>query len=205
MDDPVRCLPAELLARDALDRLGAPEGSDVGKDLCGAGEQVPKEHTRRVQVVVFRREDVRLSDSVPVKTGGEDRFHEVPVGHEIGPLTLTLEPCRDCVVTERLLTVAEFREPRITHHEISRDERHLHDRLPVGIQLFPAASGLRGVRIGSFGTVGFGPGQRRLVLVRIVDLEVHATDELAHVHVFVSHPEILLVERFIHGASGDSH
>src|SRR5205085_1208325 len=113
----------------------APVRTDVAKELGCTGKEMAKEHGRAVQRVVLRREDERLADAVPVPRRAEDGLREVVVREVVGPLPLTLEACRQCIVAERLLTVAHFGELRVSYHEVSRYERHLDVYLPILIFL----------------------------------------------------------------------
>ena len=85
-----------------LYRLRTPECAYVAEDLGGVSDHVPEQHREAVEVVVLRRNDKRLPDSVPVEGGVQYRLEEVSVGKMVGPLPLPLEPARDCVVPERL-------------------------------------------------------------------------------------------------------
>ncbi len=93
-----------------LTASGAPVGADVGEDLGGVGQQVAEEHGHAVEGVVLRGDDVGLPEAVPVEGRVEHRLEEVAVREVVGPLALSLEPCRDGVVAERLLAEPLLRE-----------------------------------------------------------------------------------------------
>ena len=67
MQNAARRRAGERVAGDALDRVGTPIRAHVGKNLRGVGEQIAKEHGRAVETVVFRRDNVRRADAVPVE------------------------------------------------------------------------------------------------------------------------------------------
>ena len=67
---------------------------------------------RAVEAVIFRGDDVRRADAVPIEGGIEDRFQEIAVGLVIGPLALALETGGDGVVALRFLAKAQFGQAR---------------------------------------------------------------------------------------------
>ncbi len=73
------------------------------------------------------------------------------------------------------------------------------------VLLLARALGGRLVGVVALLAVFFYPRRRTLKLVLIVDAELHATDELAHVYVLVAHAEVVFVEALGDVAPGDSH
>ena len=135
MDDALARLAAQLVAGDAFHRRRAPVSAHVGENLRRVGEQVPKEHGGAVERIVFGGENKRLTDAVPVEGRVQDCFHEVAVGGMVGPLALSLKARRDGVAAQSFFTVAQFRQARIAHHQVARDDRHLHRRCPIRVLL----------------------------------------------------------------------
>ena len=136
MDDASCGAAREPAARDALDGFGGPERAYVGEELRPVGQQVQQEHRSAVERVVFRGEGDCFADAVPVERRVEDRFREVAVGSEVGPLALPLESPGNGVVSHGLLFEAHFGQFRIAVHQVTEDECHLYDIFPDGVFLF---------------------------------------------------------------------
>ena len=64
----------------ALDSFGAPVGSDIGKALGCAGQQLAEQHAGAIYRILFSSDDVRLTNAGPVIGSIEDRFQVVAVG-----------------------------------------------------------------------------------------------------------------------------
>src|SRR5208283_397391 len=115
-------------------RFGTPVSAHISKDLGGIREQITEEHRGTVETVVFRRNDVRRTGSVPVDGGVENRFEKITVQLVIRPLALTLEAQGDGVVAVSLLAKAHFRELGVADQEVARHKRHLHRLLPFTVK-----------------------------------------------------------------------
>ena len=64
---------------NAFYRIRAPVSPHVGKDLSLTGELITKQHTNRVQTVVFGRKNVWRAHAVPVVSRIQHGFHKVTV------------------------------------------------------------------------------------------------------------------------------
>ena len=193
-----------IITGNALDCFLTPEGTDVGEALRSAGQQVTEQHGNAVESIVFRGKDHGFTDPVPVEGGVEDRFHEVAVGHVIGPLTLSLKTAGNGVMTAGFFHKAHFRQFRIADHQVAGDHAHLRDIIPH----FFVAFRREGIAVAEVFTLlavfpdpftGFG------IFFRIVDIFVDAADDLAHIHRFATDVQILFKEFRIHNGTGDPH
>ena len=205
VDDSAGGPAGQRLTRDCADRVRAPVRPDVGKDLGGVREQVAKEHRRPVEAVVLGRERVRRTDPVPVERRVQDRLREVAVGGVVRPLALALEPAQDRVPAERLLAMAKLRETRIADQEITSDQGHLDDGLPVAVLLLAGALVGRGVRVPALGTARPRPREGATVFLRVKDAFVDPPGQLAHVDRLDTHPEVALEEAVVDDRAGDAH
>ena len=89
-------------AADSFNSVGAPVCTNIGEQARSAGDELSEEHGQTVETVVLGSESERLFLAVPVEGGVEHSLGEVAVGHEIGPLALTLEARGYRVVTYRV-------------------------------------------------------------------------------------------------------
>src|SRR5579872_97253 len=112
-----------------------------------------EEHGCAVQGVILRCDDIWLTDAVPVEGTRENRLEEVAVRQVIRPLPLSLKTSGDRIVAFGLFAVAELRQPRVTDHQVARDQRHLNGDLPVAVLLLARAAVVRLVPIFTFGAV----------------------------------------------------
>ena len=194
-----------VVSGHAFDGFRAPERTDVGEPLRRAGEQVPEQHRRAVQAVVFGRHYERLTKAVPVERRAEHGFHKVAVRHVVGPLSLPLESGDDGVMALGLFAEPEFGEAWIADHQVAGDHHHFHDVRPNLVLLFLCALILGGVVVLSLDAVRTHPCVGLFELDRVVDSLVHAPDDLAHVDGFAAHAEVAFKEILVHDGSGDTH
>ena len=195
----------DLLAGRLFDRFRAPVGADVGEAGGCAGQQVGEEHRNTVAGIVFRCENERFADAVPVEGGVEDRFHKVAVGHEVRPLALSLETAGDGVVSAGFFYKAHFRELFVADHEVTADNGHLGEEFPDFILFLAGFSSLAVVDIFVFLAVFLDPVYRALVLFRIVNILLNAADDFALINRFAAHSEIFFEEIGVHNGARDTH
>ncbi len=195
MDESIGCQTGQLVAGAALDRLGAPEGADIGEHHGTVGQQMAEQHRDTVQGVVFGSQDIGATTAIPVERSVEQCFGEIAVGHVVGPLALSLETGGDGIVAKRLFAEAEFLQTGVAGHEVTDNKVHLDDELPVGILLFAGVLP-QGVVVVSFVllAVGDSPLVSLLVLFGVKNALIDATADFDHIDIFVSHAEILLEE-----------
>ena len=166
---------------------------------------MPKQHRRCVQCIVFGRDDVWSTLSIPIERGVQDRFHKVAIGKVIGPLSLPLKTGRQRLVSYRLLAQSHLRELWIADHQISSDQRHLYTVRPLAVDLLTRTLGLRAVVVVTLGAILFDPRHRFVVLVLIELIFVHPSDELGHVDIFDPHPQPFFPKAEIDHRTCDSH
>ena len=92
-------------------------------------------------------------------------------------------------------------------HQVTHDDSHLHDELPVSILLL---TGLCLFIVSDVftliaHTVLAGPCHSLLVLHRVVDTLSHAADNLSKVNTLVAHTEVLLEEVRVNDGTSDTH
>ena len=195
MDKSARILRVSLnfIACYALDRCLGPIGAHVGENLRTVGEQLHEQHAKPVERVVFGGEHVGLARAVPVKGGVEDRFGKIGVGVEVGPLTLTLKSCGDCVVS-RCLFLAACGELGVSVHQVLNDHGKQNAEFKVALLLLIALADEIGVLVKADAAVFLCPCKRTRIFVGIVDFLGHAADDLHLVNRFHAHAEVVLDE-----------
>ena len=198
-------LAGDLKAGDALDRVGTPVGAHVGEYRRTVRDEVQKQHSETVEVVILGRENERRALAVPVKRRVEYSLGEVSVRHIVGPLALTLESAEDSVAAVRLLDVAHFGELRVAEHNVADDERHLRDKLPLLLVLCGVVLPFGRIDLETLRAVLLDPREFLLVFVVVVDAEVYAAENLNHVDPLGADSEILLHEVGICERAGDTH
>ena len=188
-----------------LHRIRTPVSAHIAENLGRVGEQMPQEHRDTVQAIVLGGHNVGPAESVPVERRVQHRLHEIAVGPPVRPLALPLEPGADRVVPMGLLAEALLRQLRIPVHQILGDESHFHRLIPFGLLPFGVAAQFRGVGIHADVQILLHPGAGAAIFLRIVDFIPDAPGDFTHVHVFITHSQIILEETLIHDASGNPH
>ena len=89
---------------NAFYRIRAPIRPHVSKNLRTTGELMTKQHTDRIQTVVFSGKNVWWAHAVPVISRIQHGFHKIAIRQMVGPMALTLETSSNGIVTERFFT-----------------------------------------------------------------------------------------------------
>lgn len=130
-------------------------------------------------------------------------LHKVAVGLVVGPLPLPLEAAHDGVAAQRFLVEAHFAELGVALHNVAADDGHLADEFPFRFLLL-RRMGPRVVVVPGL-AVGLGPGQRLLVFLLIVDAQIDAAEDFAHIHPLGADAEILLHQIRVEEGTGNAH
>ena len=135
VNDAVRADFGDIDARGLLDGGGRPVRADIREHLRDAARQdVADHHAEAVLRIVFRCNDIRRPEAVPVKRRVQHGFRHVEVRIVIRPLTLALRAGRDGVDALRvfdvrheaaLLAVGGVRQFRVAVHQVFHDTAHL--------------------------------------------------------------------------------
>ena len=193
-----------LIASRFLNRFRAPIGTHICKNLRPVGQKLHKHHSQAVEDVIFRREYIRLSRSVPVKGGIQHRFREITVGIEIRPLTLSLEACRNRIMAYHFLFTANG-QVLVAVHQIFDDTHHLNNELPVLVLLLSGFLNLFRIFIKAFNAVCFCPGQRLFKFCLVINAFRHTADDFHLIHGFHTHSQILFNKCGINDGTADAH
>lgn len=206
-------------AADSFNSVGAPVCTNIGEQARSAGDEFAQKHRQTVETVVLGSESERLFLAVPVEGGVEHSLGEVAVGHEIGPLALTLEAAEYGVAAESLFVPAVLRarvlslcadgadivELIVAEHDVAADKSHLDDELPLLLLLLGGVSDIFGVLVEALGAVFFDPLERALIFLVVIDAELDAAGDFDHVDPLGADAEILLPEIGVAERACDTH
>ena len=181
-----------------------------------------KEHSHAVKEVVLSSQNLCLALAVPVEAGTKHRLGEVEVWLVVSPLALSLNTTGYCVMAECLFLVAHLQQTWITLHQVANNNHGLNGELPVGVFLLAVLALAFAVKCGHRCAgeewavfvvvvtllrlaVFLYPLHSLLELLRIIDAEVNAAQNLNQRYIFCTHAEILLQEVGINYRTGYSH
>ncbi|MNE54004.1 hypothetical protein D3C80_1487620 [compost metagenome] len=205
MQQPVGRLALQFISGYPFNRSWTPEGPDIGKNLCRIRKQIIEQHRYPVQAVILGSHDVRGTPAVPVKGGVKNRLHEIPVRKMIRPLPLALEAPDNRVMPVSLLLKAELSQPRVPHHEVTRDKRHFDTGLPLLLLQFIADLQVLRIIVCSGAAFFFNPGQGLCKFFFIINFFLEPAHVLGHIDVFIPHAQVVLEELFVHNRAGNPH
>ena len=207
MNHTARSQTCQFLASYTLYSLGAPVCTNVGEHLAATGQQLAEEHCHGIACIVFGSNNISLADTVPVEGAAKQSLGEVTVGLPVGPLTLSLETCRNSIVADSLFLEAHLAELGIAQHQVANDEGHLHYKFPVGILACTVLLLLGTVFVPTLVhlTVFLCPSHSLGILLVVVDTLFHAAEDFCLVHALVAHAQIFLEEVLVDDTACNTH
>ena len=105
------------------------------------------------------------------------------------------------------LKVTHFTKTRIALHQITNDEGHLHNELPVSILTCTILLLFRTVLVPAFICLAIFlcPSHCLLIFLVVVDTLFHTTKNLSLIYALIAHTKVLLEEILIYDTTCDTH
>ena len=185
MDDTVGCQAGQFFTGYTFHGFRAPIRTYIREYLCTIGQQVSEQHCYTVTSIVFGSHYECFTNTVPVERSVEQCFRIVTVRIKVCPLALSLEAGSDSIVSQSFFLESHFFQFRVSGHQVTHDDHHLHDKFPISIFLFAVFAFLRAVlEVFSFiyFAVFFSPCHCFGIFFVVIDTFFHAADDFRQVN-----------------------